>query len=134
MRALEYASPYGPACKCRAIRHSSAWSETRWNSGHPKGSRSLLIGVIILEPIALIVLDAPQRSGVHLVQDHTMDPIQQHRGVRKTLADQALTCFPPLDDEDEAATVPRDHLVVDDSSHRRCLDDHEVIGLARNLD
>ena len=63
-----------------------------------------------------------------------MDLIQQHRGVRKTFADQALTCFSPLDDEDEAATVPRNHLVVDDSRHRRRLDDHEVIGFACNLD
>ena len=77
----------------RAVRHPSARREAPgfW---HSEGSRSLLIGVIILETVALVVLDAPQRRGIHLVQDHAQDPIQQRRGVRKTFADQALTCFP----------------------------------------
>ena len=47
------------------------------NLGWPEVSRSLLIAVIGVEPIALIVLDAPQRRGIHLVQDHAQDPIQQ---------------------------------------------------------
>src|SRR5476651_2204996 len=99
-----------------------------------KVSHSLLIAVIGVEPAAFIVLDAPQRRGIYLVQDYAQYSIQHRRGVRKTLENQALTCFAPLDDEDEAVTVPRDHLVVNDSSQRRCLDDYQVIGLAGNLD
>lgn len=37
------------------------------DSGTPEGSRSLLIGVVILEPVAFIVLDAPQRTGIYPV-------------------------------------------------------------------
>src|SRR5258708_21266717 len=94
----------------------SAQNDTRGNFGWPEVSRSLLIAVIGVEPIALIVLDAPQRRGVHLVEDHAQDAIQQAGGVRKTLPHQALTCFPPLDDENETVAISRDHLVVDDRS------------------
>src|SRR5262245_45824643 len=97
-------------------------------------SRALLVGIVGVEPITLVVLDAPKRRGIRLVQDNAQDLIHERRRVRKTLKDQPLTCFSPLNDEDEAVAVPRDHLVVNDRSHRRCLDDYQVIRLARNLD
>jgi hypothetical protein len=56
-------------------RRPIAWRDTRWDSRHSEGSRTLLIAIIILEPDALIVLDTLQCSGVHLVQDHAMDSI-----------------------------------------------------------
>ena len=69
--------PCPPAYKSWAIRLSNgAQRDIRWNSGWPEVSRSLLIAVIGVEPVALIVLDAPQRRGIHLVQDHAQDSIQ----------------------------------------------------------
>src|SRR5262245_44540171 len=99
-----------------------------------RGSRFLLIAVIRVEPLALVMLDGPQRRGIRLVQDHAQDSIKQRRGLRKTLEDQALTCLSPLDDEDKTVAVPRDHLVVDDRSNWRRLDDHQVVGFACDID
>jgi hypothetical protein len=66
-----------PAWKSRAIWLSSGAQRDR--AGFLDGQRALrclLIAVIGVEPIALIVLDASQRRGVHLVQDHAQDSIQ----------------------------------------------------------
>lgn len=69
MLALEH-MPDGLACKKPGHSEFQCVERNALESGGIQRSRALLIGVIILEFIALIVLDAPQRARVHLVQDH----------------------------------------------------------------
>jgi hypothetical protein len=76
MRALKHAAVPTFTGKSRAIRRSSARGNAR-NTGNPKVSRSPLIGVIVLETITLVMLDATKRRGINLVQDHAKNPIQQ---------------------------------------------------------
>ena len=57
--------------KSWTIRHSNGeQSDRRWSSGWPELSRFPRIAVIGVESIAFVVLDAPQRGGVRLVQNH----------------------------------------------------------------
>ena len=90
--------------------------------------------ISLAEAIALIAFDTLQCSRVRLVENDAHNSVQEGRSVIETLKDHALTCFSLLDDDDETVAVPRDHLVVNDCSHRGRLDDHQVIGFARRID
>src|SRR5690242_3318534 len=96
-------------------------------------SCSFRVGVIGMEPIAFIVLDALKRIGIGLVQDYAQDTIQQFRRLRKTFHDEALARFPPLNDEYEPVAVSRDYLIVNHRRHRRYLNDDQIISLSRDL-